>query len=381
MRIVGVGALAALLHGVARHAPPMLALPDAGAPCPPELLARLSLNSQRAAIGFIANDGGFNCGKQILALAEQSDAFGARDCKLFVVRPPNGVKDEIVQRFQDRLTFVADEGNALRSAAGLDASGSARATVVVEASGDVCGVVTNEVEASAHAFYALRLLRETDERLAAEEAASRPSMDALRELVVATSSPSKEEAETAAQLDARKAAAALRAQAMRAEANRNVKFSFGRKTLAEEGRRLAAAAGAARERAAANEESWREKRARAEAAGDAATAEACVAEVKAAAALTIRAREDEVSAIQIEADAVEEKRVVLRLRRAKEEIQAAETARLAYGFRRIATQQMVGLDEANERERMRRDMEEWAARQASHLWADPCPPCSLPAAP
>ena len=362
---ISVGVLAALLHGVARHAPPTLALPEPGAACPPEILSRLNINAQRAAVSFISNDAGFNCAKQLLALAEQSSAFRARSCELFVVRAPSGVKDDIVQRYQDRLTFVTDEGNVLRTAAGLETSSGARATVVVEANGDVCGTVSNDVEATAHAFYALRLLREVDERTAAEEAATRTSMDSLRELVTATATPTEEEEESAAQLEARRAAAALRKQAVRAEANRNVKFSFGRKTLAEEGARLAKVAGEALERAAANEASWREKRARAEATGDTATAEVCASEVRAAAALTIRAREDDIAAVEIIADAVEEKRVALGLRKAKEEINAAETARLAYGFRRIATQAMVGLDEANERAKMRTELEEWAARLAS----------------
>lgn len=351
---------------VVRHAPPCMVLPEAGSSCPPAILTRLSIANQRAVIAFISDDKGFNCAKQVLALAERSDGFLARSCALFAVRPPTGVRDEIVERYRGAgIMFVVDEDNALRAAAGLDASGKSRATLVVEADGSVCGTVSNAVESTAHAAYALRLLREADERRVAQEAASQPSLDELRELVVAAAAPSDEEAQAAEQLEERRAAAALRAQALRAEANRNVLFSFGRKTLAEEGERLAKAAGEALERAATNEASGRQERARAEAAGDAATAEVCKAEVLAAATLALRAREDEIAALEIVYEAAEQRQTAARLQRAQDEINAAETARLAYGFRRDATQAMVGLQAADERQKMRQELDDWVRKQAA----------------
>lgn len=342
----------------------------AGEALPASVRERLGCIGSRAAIAFVVEDEGFQDAKHILAMAEATESFRARACKIFVVRSPRGARDSIVQRYPS-LSFVDDADNLLRQQVDLPDGGGffgapERATLVCDEDGNLCGTVSNAVEASAHAAYALRFLCELDERLAAaDEAARKPAaIDELRKLVIESATPSDEEAVATEVAERRKAAAALRAQAVRAEANRNVKWGFGRTTLEAEGQRLASEAAKKLASARSEEAEWRAARARAEAAGDTAAAERHRAEAEASADRASNAREDEIAALRIEADAVEEQLTAIRLTIAKEEIQVNETARRAYGYRRLATASAVALEDANERGQMRRALEVWASRQA-----------------
>lgn len=284
-----------------------------------------------------------------------------------IVRPPSGESDATAKRYP-AIEFVVDDGNQLRSQVGLTDGGGPfgsleRATIVVEADGTVCATVSNSVEASAHAAYALRLIRELDATAVAEQAAGQPSVDDLRDMVMASATPTQEEVEADEQRERRRSAAALRAQAMRAEVNRNVKFSFGRKTLEAEAQRLARKAVDALDKARTEESECRAARARAEAAGDTALAERYLVDAADAAERASRAREDEIAALQIEADAIVEKLGGMRMTIESEDIRAKEAARRAYGYRRIATAAAISLSEAGERAQMRDALSAWARRQ------------------
>ena len=348
-------------------APAVMRAVEPGEMFPPEAIARLGLDGQRAVVGFVNDDASFMCAKHILGLAETSNALSACSCSVTVVRSPSGAKDGTVARYPS-ISFVADEADALRSEVGLAEGGglmgsNERATFVVESNGTVCGVVSNAVEASAHAAYALRLVRQLDAATEAEAEAQRPSFDDLRELVLASATPSEEEEQVEEEQASDRAAAALRAQSIRAEANRNVKFSFGQKTLAQEGERLAAKAAAAHAAAKEEEAAHRAARTRAEAAGNAAAADASRAAAADAAAAARSARADEIAALEIVSDGVEERVTALRMQEERDGIMAREAARIAFGFRRRATQAAVALEERGEQSNMRSELEAWARRQ------------------
>ena len=265
----------------------------------PSFLANLGLSGQRAAVSFINDDKGFNCAKQLLALSQAADAFAEKSCAVVVVRPPQGALPASVTNFPT-IKFFADEDNALRRAVGVPDNSRSRGTYVVLANGTVCGSVSSAVDAQAHSQYALRLLRDHEAALELEAAAQRPSMDALKKLVVESAAPSAEQVRVEQVLEKAKKDSMLRAQSMRAEATRNVKFSWGQKTMEGEGARLAAVAEAALEAARADEATWVSARAKAEASGDAAAAENAKAKATAASAAVSRAREDECGAAGFE---------------------------------------------------------------------------------
>lgn len=149
-----------------------------------------------------------------------------------------------------------------------------------------------------------------------------------------------------------------------------VRFGFGRTTLADEGRRLARQAVEALDAARGEEAECRAARARSEAAGDAAAAQRWLDSAEAAATRASRAREDEVAALQIVADAATEKLGTLRMTAEREEIKVNATARRAFGYRRIATAAATSLEEVREREQMRDALNEWAQQQAQQKLAD-----------
>ena len=330
-----------------RACPPAMALLGQGEQCPPSVLAALGAEGKRCITAFIMEDTSFNCAKHLLALSEFSDEFAARSCSIIAVQSTEPKKPEM----HPSIRFLADD--TLRGAMGLK---DGRATFLLEANGTVCGSVSNAVEASAHAVYALRLLKALDESIAAEEAAMRAAMTKGFSFV----QPTAEEVVEEEQVDAANAQAALRMQSMRAEANRNVKFSFGRKTLKGEAQRLASRAAEQLEAARAEEAVLRAEVLR----GDDGVVDAALqAKVDKATEAVNRAREDEMAALQIEYDAVTEELVGVRLGMEMEACYAKDAARRAYGYRRDATKAMLGIEEASERTKMSQALESWSKKQ------------------
>ena len=269
-----------------------------------DFLNSVGLSGRRAAVSFINNDNNFDCAKQLLALSEAADSFAQQSCTIVVVRPPAGVSDTSAERFP-AIQFQADEGDALRRSVGVPRGGRNRGTYVVLANGTVCGSVSSAVDAQSHSQFALRILREHEAAVAAEEAASKPSMDALKELVKQSAAPTAEEVRVEEVLNAAKKQAMLRAQSLRAEATRNVKFSWGSKTMEGEGARLAAEAAEKLEKAKAEEATWARARATAKTVGDERAAANAKAKAEAAGTAVSRAREDECAAMEIRAEAIE----------------------------------------------------------------------------
>eukprot|EP00908_Phaeocystis_cordata_P021723 Transcript_4112.p1 GENE.Transcript_4112~~Transcript_4112.p1 ORF type:complete len:590 (+),score=238.18 Transcript_4112:99-1772(+) len=155
---------------------------DVGASFPPSVLQKLGVSGSKAVVCFILEDRGFACGKQLRTLAERSESFAARGCRVVAVRPPAGVAPGIDDQYRS-IGFVEDTNDGLRQQLGLsggDGSGGGgffgggsrmkRATYVLAANGTVAGVVSDRVDSTEHAVQALRTLA----ALEAAEAATAP---------------------------------------------------------------------------------------------------------------------------------------------------------------------------------------------------------------
>lgn len=320
---------------------------------PDTALDALGLRGKRAIVFFIQSDTAFGCAKELQAFEERADQFRELGCgNLVAVRAPSGADEASAARYPS-LTFVEDEDDALKVAAGLDAKGwlgrtPARGTFVLATNGTVCGTVSAAVEAQAHAGYAMRLLQENDAAVLAAEEASKPSVEELKALVAKQIAPTTEEAGVEAARVEQSRQMKLRAQALYAEANSRAFYSFTT-TLDEE---LAAEALKAAERAAAaasKKQRARADTATAEAAGDERAAKVAVDEVQAAALDELRAAEDELSMMSKQADMMLAPINVLRGAADKEEAQAADLARKAYSLRVKATRALLALDDEAER--------------------------------
>ena len=183
------------------------------------------------------------------------------------------------------------------------------------------------------------------------------------QMVVEAAAPAAAEAEVTEQDEQkrieREKKAALRAQSLFAEANRNAKFSFGRTTLEEEAKRLGERAAERAEKAAAEELEARAARARAEASGDERAAANCKSAAEAAMNRANEAREDEVAALRIQVEATNKTLVQIVRQLVLEEQQAKDFARRAYSQRRLATAAMVRIDEAADQAAMRAELANW----------------------
>lgn len=350
---------------VARRATmPHMVAADVGEPFPPAALARLSVpNGKRSAICFVQADDGFTCAKALGSFSDRAAEFAEKSCTVFIVRPSEGVNRRTALQYPS-MRFIEDVDSELAAAAGLDVGGrtdrSPRATFVLAANGTVCGMVSDRVEATAHAPFALKCLADLD---AAVEAEGRASMDSLKQMVVEAAAPAAAEAEVTEQDEQkrieREKKAALRAQSLFAEANRNAKFSFGRTTLEEEAKRLGERAAERAEKAAAEELEARAARARAEASGDERAAANCKSAAEAAMNRANEAREDEVAALRIQVEATNKTLVQIVRQLVLDEQQAKDFARRAYSQRRLATAAMVRIDEAADQAAMRAELANW----------------------
>jgi peroxiredoxin len=360
------------LSGAAPRAAAVFMTLEEGDRFPEDALgARLSVASgKRVALCFIERDDGFACAKAVQSFSERAAQFAERSCSIAVVRPTAGIVPKTALRFP-AIRFLDDADGSLMRAAGLSEGGgpmrrSPRATYVLSDDGTVCGLVSDRVEATAHAQYALKLLGELDAAATKAEEAQRPSVDALKQMVAATTNAEVAAAEeqVTAQ-DERQKRRALRAQSLFAEANRNAKFSFGRTTLAEEAKRLGALAAQRAEKAADEEQKARLARTAAEAAGDTSGADRAREAAEVAARKASDAREDEAAALQIQVDAAKETLAQMVRQVGLDEQQAKDFARRAYSQRRLATAAMLQLDEAKEQAAMKAELENWAKQQAA----------------
>jgi len=312
---------------------------------------------QRAVVTFIERDAGFACAKSLRVFADRTDAFASRGCTVTAVRPPEAAAPaEYRQQRFPGLEFHDDAGGALRGVAGLGPKG--RTTFCVASNGTVCSVISNQVDASEHAAYALRALAALDAAEEAAEAAANvarsntasntASGTALRDLFAEATNTPPPSAEALGAAAAEKEAArqaALRQQAIFAKANWAAKFGPGG---GRGGDRLAAETGAA-----AREAAQRARRARD--AGDVSTEMEALEDARAAwrmqvEALAGDARNADKAAARAE-DAARE--AAAKARRARQRVAEAEEA-----VRSLREQQAMQRSLLNV---MRQDEEEEAA--------------------
>ena len=338
---------------------------------PPQILTRLRLHGKRAVVFFIKQDTSFDCAKELQAFYERAQSFEAYGCSLVAVRPPGGADKASAERYPS-LTFVEDdEEEALKVWAGLvekDWLGRtpARGTFVIAANGTLCGKVTAEVEAQAHAAYALRLLQEDEAAIKGAAEALKPSIADLREMVAKQLAPTAAEqaaAEVIRELDRQQA---LRAQALFAGANSRAFYSFGDFTstldreIASEAVQAAERARAARLRKLAARRALR----RAEAVADERAVKSAREDAEQAAAVELRAAEDEVSMLRKQLEGIRAPINKLRGIAEGEEAQGTDLARRAYSLRAKATRALLAVEEEVTRSQMRAALAQWADEEA-----------------
>ena len=292
----------------------------------PATLDALAVRGSRAVVLYINDDGNFLCSKALRACADRAGAFEAKGATVVAVRPPSGAAEGSTKRYP-AISFYVDAEDEVRQRSGLPLKagfrGRPRRSYVLSANGTVCGIVSEAVDPSEHAAcvswsrtrepqvlssphllpfdpacgrYALRFLEalEVEERAAADAGRVSSSGKALafqlqqEQQVQAQAQASERAARTVSDKAMR-----LRANAMFVEAKNQARMSAGRLTFVEAIGALA-----------------RQARQRVEGARVAAAAATTAVAREAAYSDEVEWREDEVSALRMEVDAMEERSAV-----------------------------------------------------------------------